>query len=738
MRRWPTFGIVRNYHARRPYAPTPKPVKPLRRLEKPLYALQRTVQSAGVPETHDLYPDHWPTPSGLRQAEAKAYNQALASIESGLSLTETQPALAWTQIFESGYMPIRNLDQLHRLDLTTLVNIYRASIAMIDLTRLPSNWPTFRSFLLDLAERKTSYRNKQDTSMHGTRITEWAHTELQANNPELVIDFWSHLSPLKKPYPLPSQFFALLTLAHARLDNPNLSSYLTSITQSAKLKSREHFHAHILESDLSLFRSLNSRENEWLKAAELGMIWASERGGEQGMINRAKRWADRRDGPRLVRVLQAILRGSEEGEGKWLQVDWRDENMDLVMAEAVEESGEDEVVELNAKFTPALVASFLLSLIRLGLSEEVANVWSVLKARSLEPTEGLWATLMAGYAVRKDAASAKEVLQAMADSEVFISPNVRAYYVRALFRSAQVGQGLQEIETLLASQEVLPSIVCNRLISDLLHRNLVDHAYTLMRSMPKNGEGQVTTTTINTLLAHHAAADSLNIKALSHALQLFAERDLQPDTTTFNILIQGFIRGNEREAAEKLLRVMERLNVLPDEHTYAPLLNDLVSRQQLSEAEALLRRMEETGKPNEFVYTSLIKGFCDLPLDGQKFNQAGLPGNLHQVHQLVKRVKNRGVPLGSAAYNALISSHFALSNKVGVQWAMHWYRESLVTFAARGKLVFPDTWYMMLDNLHTLGYYREAKEVLRAMEEQGFEERGSLARLVDKIRKQIR
>lgn len=741
--------ILRQYSNLPRHGPTPKPIKPLRRNGNPAYELRKAVQFAGLPENVDQFPAHWSSTSDLSKEDTQVYNAAIKSIQSGLALVKEAPTESksiWSQLFGQGFERIHEIGKVDLLDLSRMVAMSRVASSCQVETRL--YWPVFRSFLLALASRKTeSFQLKQDTSLMGTHITRWAFGELNLHDQqgaERVVDFWQTLSAdRKEPISLPSELCAAIAVAHSRLPI-DLSTYLSNLTKNAKLKSREFFHDHLSESSIPYLKRLSQKEREWVDQAELAMLWTSDRGGERGLINRARRWADRKDGARLQRIWKAVeVASCQHG---WMETVWKEDGQGIegMMDDKppAEEDEGDSIVSSNIQdgiFTPALVAGFLLNFIRVGDREGVANVWSFLASRSLEPTEGLWITLVAGYAARKDATSARQALQAMADQGMPITANVRAYFARALFRSGEVAQGLREVQDLVSNSSEsnpLPTVVCNRLIQDLLHRGFVDQAKNLMLGMPTSGEGAINVVTVNTMMSHHANPRFLDLSALREALKFLGQRQLQPDTVTFNIMIQGYIQADQREAADKMLRVMESMGVEPDARTYAPLIHDLASRSLFKEANALVKRMEEQGKPNEFVYTSIISGYCDQPLSHQAMLK-GLPENIYQAQLVAARMKKRNVPLGSPAYNSLISANFSRNTLEGTKMAMAWFDEMLATAQTKGKRVFPDTWYIMLSNLSERRMFAEVKQVLEAMAAHGFQPKGSLEALVTRLRRRM-
>lgn len=747
--RLPSRILLRQYNTLPPHRPTSKPVKPLRRNSNPAYELRKAVQFAGLPENVEAFPAHWPTASGLSTEDTPVYNAAIKSIESGLVLAKEDPSSSseiWSQVFEQGFARIHEIGQVDLLNLSTMVAISRVSQSCLEETR--KHWPIFRTFLLDLSQRRTeSFQLRKDVSIMGTHITRWAFSELDFNDEggaERVVNFWRALiADRKGPVSLPSEFFAAIAIAYSRLPI-DLITFLSELSKNGKLKSREFVHEHLGESTIPYLKRLQKREREWIDQAELAMLWASDRGGERGLISRARRWADRRDLKRLQRVWKAVEVAS--GPEGWLKTVWIDEQdvEGMVDSKPVEEEAEEDQTPPDIRdgtFSPALVASFMLNFLRLGDEEGLASIWSLLSSRSLEPTEGIWVTLIAGYAACKDATSARQALQAMIDRNIPITANVRAYFARASFRSGDISQGLREVQALVkdsSEANPIPTIVCNRLIADLLASGFVDQANSLMLNMPSTGEGQISVATVNTMLAHYASPRHLNLPALRQALKYLGERQLQPDTATFNTMIQGYIQADQREAADKMLRVMESMSIEPNERTYAPLIHDLVSRGLFNETKALVKRMEEKGKPNEFVYSSVIRGYCDQPLSQQNIFKTGLPENIHQAHLVAARMKKRNIPLASPAYNSLISAHFDRKSREGAKMAIAWFEEMLASAQTRGKRVFPDSWFIMLSNLWELGMYPEAKRVLQAMDAHGFEPRGKVDSVVSKLRKVVK
>ncbi|KAL1340930.1 hypothetical protein HN51_027441 [Arachis hypogaea] len=126
----------------------------------------------------------------------------------------------------------------------------------------------------------------------------------------------------------------------------------------------------------------------------------------------------------------------------------------------------------------------------------------------------------------------------------------------------------------------------------------------------------------------------------------------QPDTCTFNILINAWcLRGNI-DCAWKVFDEMRDLGVPPSEVTFGTLINGLCKSMRLQEALKLKEVMikDHKLKPNVNLYTTLIKGGCVV-------------GEMDRVFRIKDEMVRNNVKLDAAVYNTLMGALFKAGRK---------------------------------------------------------------------------
>ncbi|MED6188194.1 hypothetical protein PIB30_083754 [Stylosanthes scabra] len=126
----------------------------------------------------------------------------------------------------------------------------------------------------------------------------------------------------------------------------------------------------------------------------------------------------------------------------------------------------------------------------------------------------------------------------------------------------------------------------------------------------------------------------------------------QPDTCTFNILINAWCVRGDIDCARKVFDEMRSCGVQPSEVTFGTLINGLCKSMRLQEALKLKEVMirDYRLKPNVNLYTTLIKGCCDV-------------GDMGRAFRIKDEMVRNNVKLDATVYNTLINALFKAGRK---------------------------------------------------------------------------
>ncbi|GAV88753.1 LOW QUALITY PROTEIN: PPR domain-containing protein/PPR_1 domain-containing protein/PPR_2 domain-containing protein, partial [Cephalotus follicularis] len=132
------------------------------------------------------------------------------------------------------------------------------------------------------------------------------------------------------------------------------------------------------------------------------------------------------------------------------------------------------------------------------------------------------------------------------------------------------------------------------------------------------------------------------------ALGLFLKMEnlrIAPNVVTYNI-IHGLCKNGRLEEAFHFKEKMIEEGVKPSLIPYSDFINGLIKSEKFYEANHILKEMSNRVLPNEFVYNTLIDGYCKMVK------------NIEEGEELFNELITKKVELNSAIYNTLIRAYY--------------------------------------------------------------------------------
>lgn len=342
-------------------------------------------------------------------------------------------------------------------------------------------------------------------------------------------------------------------------------------------------------------------------------------------------------GKRIGRVVS-------KGHGVLLETLWKDSQM----ASASNPKTVEEEQTLKS-----IYGHFLLGFMRLHRPRRAVEVWNALLQCSITPTLQMWDTMLRGIGAVRDHKGVNQIWDMLLESNVKPDAHLWASRIHALTNSGSWKHGLQAYEEMLrnwvlaARQELREQSN----LSDLADLGDVGHH-------PKP-----TTEAVNGLisgLARHRKEETI-LKVLSTAKML----GIQPDTYTFNAMLQPALKDRDWTKVDALLEEMRRQDIQPDIATFTMILRSLfrsdptdASNPQGVEARHemannLIRGMEEHGlQPSPWTFSAIINGLL-------KLDEKAAPGNLEAAYAVFSHMAEKQISPSSSIYTSFISYHFS-------------------------------------------------------------------------------
>jgi pentatricopeptide repeat protein len=589
----------------------------------------------------------------------------------------------------------------------------------------------------------------------------------------------------------PGLYSAVVAALAVVPDVPPLPTVLVSLTP------RIHCNANLGQfsesaSLLSLAPASRQRVYHWVRQANLGLLWQNGVSGDDDLVmwvGRARKWADRNMGDKLLVTWNNIVEGSE-GDDAWILTRWED---DRTVSDDVPVPRESDVVEpshppralassvFRPTFNSTIVAAFLEGFVRLRLANAAADLWDTLIRRRLTPPRTIWLAVLRAHSQIGSIGDAEDTLARMRQAGFHADARAWAAVVLAYLRGRDIPGGLRRLQAMRqdeqANEKPWPVEVTNELMNHLLKANQASVARDMFDECVKRGSFNIVS--VNCFLRHYSMPAHLSIADLDYFLRFIDQHGLQPDSATFTILLDGLLRSDVPDAVGRVWDMMKAAGIEASVVTYATMINHLTRRQGEAGIVASLRMLDqmelEGVRTNEVVYTTLIQALCrgvesqrsptSLPFDvlstssstgsapltftspaASSFNLDG-PENhpyLRAAVQLRTRMQRRNIPLNQVGYNALISAYLSLGHRRATAVALalldelrdrnRRVRAGRVGGATGG--VSEDTWYIILHGLMAAKDVDTARKVTGLMETDGFVvQSGAMAKLLDDVRR---
>lgn len=534
-----------------------------------------------------------------------------------------------------------------------------------------------------------------------------------------------------------------------------------------------------------------------LRQLALGRLWIQRPGGEGVDVIRACRLAFRRGNQQEAWFLWKLLdEGVASPEVAWIRTDdWDasagrrwvngsrgiEEDADRLrpvvpaapaspsaVAAAAPDADADPAAAhpspsppsvISASLTQSLVAAFIGGFTRAQHFDEAGEIWGWLKTRSppLDPGVTAWNGLIHGYSQRGNLLAIESTLQLM--SVTGVAPDVWTWVDRfdAFFTAKQPDAAMDVVDRMFKERAVLASfsdpqvarLVYTRILLGLFGSGRVADALAVLDQMERDGL-PIDMHILNIVLRHHTEQSKPNFSGVVDVFRRVAALGLEADVFSFTMILQAVLKAGHKDATARLIKIMEATGVRPTVTTYGALINHLAKGAELDQLRAaieLLDEMERRGlQTNEIIYTSIIQGFLraipNAPMGlGGGEDEDDLHPYFRAALALRKRMEGRGMAINRIGRNAFLGGALALGTPRGVALALDVWAELKRPQAGEttGELKRAgraDSWYTILDGFARMGDWARARELLREMEQEGFEVRGKgLRRLVDTIRR---
>jgi pentatricopeptide repeat protein len=789
-----------------------------------------------IAETAPLVTTSEKTGFGPSAAKVKRYNTAYKALQQGLSLVPSgnrppnvdKLALAWDLAIEQGFRVIddlklgrdltdRTLGQL--LELTTLceeASATRDAAGNLEEQLGPTraNWIIATAgSMWDITKRIAAACARASLRRNSTLdkiVGRWAWIQVGRGQrgAEQVLEIFDEVGGNWEWYFEPDSegkvmlmapgLYSAVVASLAVLPNvPPLSTVLTSLTP------RVYCVANLGEfseaaSLINFTPASRQRIYHWVRQANLALLWQnSVSHGDETLlwVARTRKLADRNMGDKLLVTWKNMVEGSE-GKEAWIKTSWKDTTVEIPdeLPEPTElpppqgKSSKPFQPTLN----PAIVAGFLEGFVRLRLPGAATSLWDTLIKRGLKPTRQIWQAVLRGHSSTGSIKDIEDTFARMRHAG--FAPNAEAWaaVVLSYLRGGDVPGGLVRLQAMKRElKHPWPIKVNNELMNNLLKANQPVAAKEIFDECVKHGVFSIVSA--NAFLRYYSMPDHLSTEHLSWFLRFITEKNLEPDSATFTILLDGLLRADVPDAFDKVWEMMGGSGVKASVVTYATMMNYLCQRQGESgilTSLQMLNRMEREGiRTNEVVYTTLIQALCRMVESGlasveQSTELLGLAGGegpvqvsftrgggsrasrlqersegfvhpyLEAAVKLRQRMQNRNIPLNTIGFNSLISAYLSLGDPRATDVALDILRElrernRRVRSAGKtsgggggqrpeGGAVAERTWYIMLRGLMGAGEIEKARVVVKMMEMDGFVvQSGMMARIVDAVKRGI-
>ncbi|XP_004491489.1 uncharacterized protein [Cicer arietinum] len=271
-------------------------------------------------------------------------------------------------------------------------------------------------------------------------------------------------------------------------------------------------------------------------------------------------------------------------------------------------------------------------------------------------------------------------------------------YIRCLINGGMVEDALDVFVT-LKKVGFLPSVsTFNASLLACLKVGRTDLVWTLYERMLESGiVASIDVETVGYLIKAFCAENKVfnGYELLRQVL----DKGLCPDNTVFNSLIAGFCKERQYTRVSEILHIMIAMKCNPDIYTYQEVINGLFKRKN-AEGFRVFNDLKDRGYfPDRVMYTTVIKGLCDI-------------GLLGEARKLWFEMIQKGLVPNEYTYNVMVYGYFKIGDLVEA-------RKLYEDMCGRGYSENAVSYTTMISGLCLHGRTDEALSLFREMSEKG-------------------
>ncbi|XP_010028839.2 pentatricopeptide repeat-containing protein At2g17140 [Eucalyptus grandis] len=274
--------------------------------------------------------------------------------------------------------------------------------------------------------------------------------------------------------------------------------------------------------------------------------------------------------------------------------------------------------------------------------------------------------------------------------------------VRGYCRARLTGQGLELLNEMKSSGIAPNNVVYNTLISSLCREGMTDEAEKLVERMRGDGLSPDIVTFNSRISALCAAGKVLEASRIFRDMLTDQELGLpEPNTVTYNLMLQGFCKEGMWEEAKTLGDTMKRKGELMKLESYNIQLLGLIRKGNLLEAQSIINEMIESGvEPSIYTYNIVIDGLCKN-------------GMLSDARTVMHSMQSSSVSPDTISYSTLAQGYCSKGK-------MREARNILQEMMKSGCFPNNYTSNFLLHSLWKEGKTSEAEKLLQKMNERGY------------------
>ncbi|XP_030450320.2 LOW QUALITY PROTEIN: pentatricopeptide repeat-containing protein At2g17140 [Syzygium oleosum] len=274
--------------------------------------------------------------------------------------------------------------------------------------------------------------------------------------------------------------------------------------------------------------------------------------------------------------------------------------------------------------------------------------------------------------------------------------------VRGYCRARLCGQGLELLNEMKSSGITPNNVVYNTLISSFCREGMTDEAEKLVERM-RGDDLSPDIVTFNSQISALCAAGKV-LEASRIFRDMLSDRELglpEPNTVTYNLMLEGFCKEGMWEEAKTLGDTMKRKGELMKLESYNIWLLGLIRKGNLLESQSIINEMIESGvEPSIYTYNIVIDGLCKN-------------GMLSDARTVMRSMKSSGVSPDTITYSTLAQGYCGKGKMLEA-------RNILQEMMKSGCFPNNHTSNFLLHSLWKEGKISEAEKLLQKMNERGY------------------